>query len=253
MQEDEIRKLVRKTLEQVLGGSGAAAPTPPRMQASGRKVVTEADLQDAAIGSQVSIPSGALITPLAHDLARQRNLTLVHEGQAASEPAAATAPLSHSQSPVSPEKTVALGADHGGFAMKEDLKKYLQELGYSVLDCGTSSSQSVDYPDFAYAVAKLVAEGKASRGIMVDGAGIGSCMAANKVPGVRAAMCYDLSTAANSREHNDANVLTLGGGLLGLNLARQIVKAWLSTEFGGGRHAARVNKIMAIEKRYLKG
>jgi ribose 5-phosphate isomerase B len=137
--------------------------------------------------------------------------------------------------------------------MKEDLKKYLQELGYSVLDCGTSSTQSADYPDFAYAVSKLVAEGRASRGIMVDGAGIGSCMAANKVPGVRAAMCYDLSTAANSREHNDANVLTLGGGLLGLNLARQIVKTWLSTEFGGGRHAARVNKIMAIEKRYLKG
>jgi len=87
---------------------------------------------------------------------------------------------------------------------------------------------------------------------MIDGAGIGSCVAANKVPGIRAAMCYDVSTAINSREHNDANVLTLGGGLLGVNLARQIVKTWLSTEFGGGRHAGRVNKIIAIEKRYLK-
>jgi ribose 5-phosphate isomerase B len=136
--------------------------------------------------------------------------------------------------------------------MKEDLKKYLQELGYTVLDCGTNSTQSVDYPDFAYAVARLVTEGRAARGIMVDGAGIGSCMAANKVPGIRAAMCYDISTALNSREHNDANVLTLGGGLIGANLARQIVKTWLTTDFGGGRHAGRVNKIMAIEKRYLK-
>lgn len=252
MQEDEIRKLVRKTVEQALGGGGTAASTKRRLQPSGRKSVTEVDLQDAAIGSEVTVPSGALITPLARDLARERKLTLVHEGQAGSGSAVA-APQAQSQPAAGLEKTVALGADHGGFAMKEDLEKYLQELGYSVLDCGTSSTQSVDYPDFAYAVARLVAEGKAARGIMVDGAGIGSCMAANKVPGVRAAMCYDLSTAANSREHNDANVLTLGGGLLGLNLARQIVKAWLSTEFGGGRHAARVNKIMAIEKRYLKG
>ena len=150
------------------------------------------------------------------------------------------------------DRTVALGADHGGLGMKEDLKGYLAELGYAVLDCGTNSSESVDYPDFAYAVARLVAEGRATRGIMIDGAGIGSCMAANKVPGVRAAMCYDLSTAVNSREHNDANVLTLGGGLIGANLARQIVKTWLSTEFGGGRHARRVEKIMAIERRYLK-
>jgi ribose 5-phosphate isomerase B len=152
----------------------------------------------------------------------------------------------------SPEKTVALGADHGGLAMKEDLKGYLSELGYAALDCGTYSSESVDYPDFAYAVARLVAEGRAARGIMIDGAGIGSCMAANKVPGVRAAMCYDLSTAVNSREHNDANLLTLGGGLIGATLARQIVKTWLSTDFGGGRHARRVEKIMAIERRYLK-
>ena len=253
MQEDEIRKLVRKTVEQVLGGSGAAAPTHRRLQLGGRKLVTEVDLQTAAIGSEVTVPAGALITPLARDLARERKLSLVQETRSGSASAISTASPAQSQSAACPEKMVALGADHGGFAMKEDLKKYLQELGYSVLDCGTSSTQSADYPDFAYAVAKLVAEGRASRGIMVDGAGIGSCMAANKVPGVRAAMCYDLSTAANSREHNDANVLTLGGGLLGLNLARQIVKTWLSTEFGGGRHAARVNKIMAIEKRYLKG
>jgi ribose 5-phosphate isomerase B len=136
--------------------------------------------------------------------------------------------------------------------MKTDLKAYLIELGYEVVDCGTQSTASVDYPDFAYAVALSVAEGRAWRGIMVDGAGIGSCMAANKVPGVRAAMCYDHATAVNSREHNDANVLTLGGVLLGSSLARQIVKTWLETDFGGDRHARRVDKIMGIERRFTR-
>jgi ribose 5-phosphate isomerase B len=133
------------------------------------------------------------------------------------------------------------------------LKSYLNELGYAVVDCGTDSTNSVDYPDFAFAVAQLVARGRAWRGIVVDGAGIGSCMAANKVPGVRAAMCYDQATAVNSREHNDANVLTLGAGLIGPNLARQIVKNWLETPAGGGRHARRVNRIMEIERRFSKG
>jgi len=101
-------------------------------------------------------------------------------------------------------------------------------------------------------VARLVSTGKAWRGVMIDGAGIGSCMVANKVPGVRAAMCYDDASAVNSREHNDANVLTLGAGLIGVNLARRILKIWLATDFGGGRHAGRVNKIIAVEKQYFK-
>ncbi len=147
---------------------------------------------------------------------------------------------------------VAIGTDHGGYELKENLKKYLQELGYAVIDCGTNSTASVDYPDFALAVAQHVSQGKAWRGIAIDGAGIGSCMVANKVPGVRAAMCYDHATAVNSREHNNANVLTLGAGLIGLNLARQIVQTWLSTDFGGGRHARRLEKIDAVEKQYLK-
>jgi ribose 5-phosphate isomerase B len=151
-------------------------------------------------------------------------------------------------------KTVAIGADHGGFKMKEMLKAYLVELGYGVSDCGTAdSTTAVDYPDFALAVALQVKENKAWRGILVDGAGIGSCMAANKVPGVRAALCYDYATAVNSREHNDANVLTLGAGLIGDNLAKQIVKTWLATDFGGARHQKRVDKITAIETRYSKG
>lgn len=120
-------------------------------------------------------------------------------------------------------------------------------------DCGTNSTEAVDYPDFAVKVAEAVASGRCAWGIAVDGAGIGSAMVANKVPGVRAALCYDVSTAANSREHNHANVLTLGAGLIGENLAWQIVETWLSTPWGGGRHAARVAKIEAVEKLYLAG
>lgn len=145
-------------------------------------------------------------------------------------------------------RRVAIGADHGGFSLKGELSSYLKEQGYDVLDCGTYSTDSVDYPDFAEAVARKVSSGEAWRGIVIDGAGIGSCMAANKVAGIRAAMCYDHATAVNSREHNDANLLTLGAGLIGVALAKQIVSAWLHTEFGGGRHANRVNKIMALER-----
>ncbi|MCI0475098.1 MAG: ribose 5-phosphate isomerase B [Anaerolineales bacterium] len=149
-------------------------------------------------------------------------------------------------------KTIAIGADHGGVAMKTDLVKYLNELGYAVNDCGAFSADPVDYPDIAYAIAKLVSDGAAARGIVIDGAGIGSAMTANKVPGVRAALCYDLSTAHNAREHNDANVLTLGARLIGAGLARDIVKAFLETECVEDRHQKRVAKIMDVEKRYLR-
>ena len=156
------------------------------------------------------------------------------------------------QSPVSNQKMVAIGSDHGGFEMKAALIEYLKELKYEITDCGTNSKDAVDYPDFALAVAELVCQGKAWRGIMIDGAGIGSCMVANKVPGVRAAMAYDYSSASNSREHNNANYLTLGAGLIGLNQARLIVKTWLATEYAGGRHQPRVDKIMQVEKKFLK-
>lgn len=149
-------------------------------------------------------------------------------------------------------ETIAIGADHGGFEMKESLKPFLAAQGYTVLDCGTHSRDSVDYPDQAYAVAKLVANGSATYGIIIDGAGIGSCMAANKVPGIRAAMCYNEATARNSREHNHANVLTLGAGMIDQPAAERIVSTWLATPVGEGRHARRVQKIMAIEKRYLR-
>ena len=174
----------------------------------------------------------------------------LHGGEASPEspPQAATQGSSQAGKPM----TVALGADHGGYDLKGRLASHLSEAGYQVIDCGTNSTESVDYPDFAFAVAEKVSLGYAWRGIIIDGAGIGSCITANKVPGVRAAMCYDHATAVNSREHNDANVLTLGAGLIGENLARQIVDTWLTTEFGAGRHARRVDKIMAIEKKYLR-
>ena len=146
--------------------------------------------------------------------------------------------------------TLAIGADHGGFALKERLAADLRDRGYTVRDCGTHSTDSVDYPDIAHAVAREVATGACQVGVVIDGAGIGSAIAANKVPGVRAATCWDISSARNSREHNHANVLALGAGLLGENLARDILNAWLSTAVGPDRHARRVAKISELEARY---
>jgi len=142
---------------------------------------------------------------------------------------------------VSPRpKRIALGADHGGFEMKAGLTDHLRQAGHQVEDVGTSSRDAVDYPVFALAVADAVSQGRADVGIMIDGAGIGSCMVANKVPNVRAALAYDLSSARNSREHNDANVLTLGAALIGAGLAEQIVDVWLATECTEPRHLNRV-------------
>ena len=169
----------------------------------------------------------------------------------AKQPATAASPQQSDPS-VGTNKVVAIGTDHGGVDLKGILKQELIAKGYKVIDCGTNTKESVDYPDIALDVSKRVASGEAWRGIVIDGAGIGSCMAANKVPGVRAAMCYDYATAVNSREHNNANVLTLGAGLIGTNLAKLIMNTWLTTEFGGGRHARRVDKITAIGQSFYK-
>ena len=148
---------------------------------------------------------------------------------------------------------VVIASDHGGFELKKDLVNYVRELGYEVADYGTHSTDSVDYPDFAALVATAVAaDPQNTVGIMIDGAGMGSAMTANKVPGVRAAACYDTFAAKNSREHNDANVLTLGGRITGVGLAREIVRVWLSTPFGGARHARRIEKMLQVERRFMK-
>lgn len=145
-------------------------------------------------------------------------------------------------------KRVALGSDHGGFDAKEALKTYLQTLGYQITDVGAFSKESVDYPDLAAAVARKVASGACERGIMIDGAGIGSAMVCNKVRGIRAALCYNLKTVINSREHNNANVLTLGGPLHSPAELCEMAKVWLETRFAGGRHWPRINKMMAVER-----
>jgi ribose 5-phosphate isomerase B len=145
---------------------------------------------------------------------------------------------------------VALGSDHGGFEAKEALKSYLTGLGYRVTDVGTLDGEKCDYPDYAVKVARKVASEEVERGIMIDGAGIGSSMVCNKIKGIRAALCYDMKTIVNSREHNNANVLTLGGPLHSTDEICQMAKTWLVTRFEGGRHWPRINKMMAAERGY---
>jgi ribose 5-phosphate isomerase B len=199
---------------------------------TGRSLISEDDIRKASTGSTIRIHEKALVTPLAADLARERHITLER---------VAMATASGRQ-----YRKIAIGADHGGFEMKEALKKVLEELGFEYQDFGTNSTSPVDYPDFAQAVALAVARKTCDLGIMIDGAGIGSCMAANKIPGIRAAMCYDEASARNSREHNGANVLTLGGKTISEEKMREIVRIWLSTELTEERHRRRVSKIDAL-------
>lgn len=147
-------------------------------------------------------------------------------------------------------KRIAIGADHGAYNAKETLKTSLEFSGYTVVDVGTNcSTTSVDYPDFAVKVAQKVASGECDRGIMLDGAGIGSSMVCNKVKGIRAALCWSKKTIINSREHNNANVLTMGSAQHNTEELISMAKLWLVTEFEGGRHWPRINKMMSIEKR----
>ena len=140
-----------------------------------------------------------------------------------------------------------IGSDHGGFHLKEHLKKYLSGKGYEILDVGTDSEESVDYPDYAAKLCSEIARGAAAKGILVCGTGIGISIAANKCPGIRAALCNDVFGAKMSREHNDANVLCMGERIIGVGTAELIVDTWLGTAFAGGRHQRRVDKIMALE------
>lgn len=219
-----------------------------------KKLLTEVDILEAAKRGtkSIAVAPDTIITPSARDAALRYRIEFTTDVsstlQSTSVQSVSILDPKDAKS-ANAATVVALGADHGGYQMKEQLKNFLHDLGYTVADVGTHSEQACDYPDFAYAVASLVSSGQASKGIMVDAVGVASAIVANKVPGVRAATGFSEFAARSSREHNDANVLTLGGRILGLEAAKAIVKIWLETWFGGGRHQGRIQKIKDIEER----
>ena len=215
-------------------------------------LVSERTVLDAlAAGrAEVAVPEGALVTALARDAARDHGLALVAGGAAPAGGAPSPAPP---RPATAPARTLALGCDHAGFEIKDALAAHARSLGWTVTDLGTDSAESVDYPDFAYAVGRSVYVGRTERGLMIDGVGVGSAMVANKLPGVRAALCPDVFSAFNARAHNDANVLTLGSRTMGVETCKRVLAEFLGTDFEGGRHARRVQKIADVEARFLPG
>lgn len=254
---DRVRALVRDVLSQAVPAAETLSGSkPPAASASvanslpsaspqgnitrdesAKLVITEDDVRGLESGAVLRIAESARLTPLAADIVNDRGIEIVRR-----------IPRSGSKQ----HKAIAVGADHGGYPMKEELKSFLEEQGHRVHDFGTNSESAVDYPDFAHAVARAVADGSVDVGIVIDGAGVGSAMTANKVPGVRAAACYSVEVARNSREHNDANVLTLGSKTISSDQMREIVRAWLGTEITEDRHRKRVAKIDAVERQYQR-
>jgi ribose 5-phosphate isomerase B len=218
-------------------GEDDVGPEREVVDEAGREVLTGSEVGHLPVGTVLQVREGVLITPLAADLIKARQLTLRFKPRPAGRGII---------------RTIALASDHGGFAMKDRVALHLRDLGYAVRDFGAFSEEPVDYPDIAHAVARAVADHHCDVGILLDAAGIGSCIAANKVPGVRAAMCYDVATARSSREHNYANVLTLGARLLSEGVILELVTVWLTTPEGEARHGRRVGKITAIEQQYLR-
>lgn len=202
---------------------------------SAKNLITEDDLRGLDFGARLRVAENVKFTPLAGDLIREKGIELVKKSERRGS---------------AKVQSIAVGADHGGFEFKEQLKEFLNGNGFRVHDFGTNSKEAVDYPDFAHAVAQAVSHKRADVGIIIDGAGIGSAMTANKVPNVRAAACYTVALAKNSREHNGANVLTLGSGQNSFKEIKDIVEAWLSAELTEDRHKKRVAKIDAVEKQY---
>ena len=250
---DRVRALVREVLASVPTEADDSTDKPPEhvvvnslkdtlnkqwdRDESAKQLITEDDLRGLPDGAKVRVAENARFTPLANDIVHEKRIELIRK-----QGRQATLKV----------RTIAIGADHGGYPMKVQLKNFLSGFGVQINDFGTNSTDAVDYPDYAHAVAKAVSESTAEVGIIIDGAGIGSAMTANKVPGVRAAACYNAALANNSREHNGANVLTLGSGQNSFDEIKEIVTAFLTTDLSEERHKRRVGKIDSIEKQYRK-
>ncbi len=204
---------------------------------SAKTLITEDDLRGLESGAKLRVSENVRFTPLASDIIQEKNIVLIKKSDR------------HGSNKV---QSIAIGADHGGFPFKEQLKEFLENSGFRVFDFGTNSTDAVDYPDIAHSVAKAVGEKQADVGIIVDGAGIGSAITANKVRNVRAAACYSVALAKNSRQHNGANVLTLGSGQNTFAEVKEIVEAFLTNDLTETRHQKRVDKIIAIENQFLR-
>lgn len=204
---------------------------------SEKSIITELDLRDLPEGARVRVRENVRLTPLAADIIRERRIELVSRVARKAQSVA---------------RSIAIGADHGGFETKQKLQTFLTAHNNQVRDFGTHSTDVVDYPDIAFAVARAVADGTSELGIIIDGAGIGSAMTANKVKGIRAAACYTPALARNSREHNGANVLTLGSSINTFDEIQAIVTAWLTSDLREERHRKRVAKIEAIEREHAR-
>lgn len=248
---DRVRALVREVLANVPVEEEPAPETFPKRvvvnslkdevekefdrDESAKSLITEDDLRGMEAGAKLRVADNARFTPLANDVIQEKKIVLIKKS---------------SRRASTKVKSVALGADHGGFEFKEQLKNFIEGLGLQARDFGTNSKDAVDYPDFAHAVAKAVSEKSVDVGIIIDGAGIGSAITANKLPNVRAAACYNAALAKNSREHNGANILTLGSGQNSFAEIKEIVEAFLTNELTEDRHRKRVAKIEAIERQY---
>ena len=230
----QIEELVRQKISAVFDTKLYANPP--------LNFVNEQKLLECSKNATVLISPNAIVTPSAQDVAQQLGVRFEVVATGLHIPNLDN--ITHN--------SIAIGSDHAGFSMKESIKSELKGRGHDLFDVGTYSEVSVDYPDFAYPVALLVGSGRCKRGIIVDGAGIGSAIVANKIYGVRAANCNDLFAARNAREHNNSNVLTLGARIIGSALALEIVRVWLETAFAADKHQKRIDKISKIEERELR-
>lgn len=254
----DIEKLIEEITEQVIQEllntkkmtqDGVASNleknnyTPPSY--GKRILITAKEILKAYENNKViELPSKAIITPLAQDLAKEKNVKIIINKQTI---------MNNKNSKISKIQKIAIGSDHGGYNLKEKIKDYLHSQGFMYKDYGTFSKESVDYPDFAALVAKSICTGECEKGIIIDGAGIGSAITANKFKGILAAVCHDRFTAKTAVEHDNANVLTLGANVVSETQAKEIIRVFLNTPFAGGRHARRIEKIYKIEKENNEG